>query len=149
MNAGRCLSNARVTAIVSALLAAIGACGLYCPERIVTSLPSPNGLRTAEVFVRRCGATASGTHVIRVEPVDGRRHTDGGIVLAVRDRVPWRGSSAEEERRHYEIQRVGLRWIAHDSLEVSVDSRATVTTQRPFPDGVAVVLAYRHHGPSS
>jgi hypothetical protein len=102
---------------------------------------SPTGEYKAIVFTRHCGATTGTSHVLLVLRAD---EPANGQVSPLAIEAPYPSGQGFTEQDYREIVRIALRWIAPDTLEASVDSRAEVFRGKAgVPDGVGLNVKFR------
>ena len=120
----------RVLAICAGLALLTGcADGDMCGNRLVSRLPSPDGMLEAVVYERDCGATtALSTHVSIVQP--GVFPVGAGNVFVAS------GGESHAEWRDLEATAV---WTGTASLEVSYDGASRVSHEQQYLDGVAII----------
>jgi hypothetical protein len=121
-------------AVVSTL--AVG-CSDGCRDSIVAQVAAPDGLHTAFLFERSCGATTGFSTQVSV--VAGGRLPGGGGNVFVADTdhgaapsAPWGGPV------------VSVRWAGSSTLEISYDHRARVFERLEAVNGVSI--RYVHPG---
>jgi hypothetical protein len=89
------------------------------PERAVVYAPSPTGAYKAVVMERASSATTRTAHYVLVLRTEERRE---GRASPVSVRLPYHLPGDQFTGRDYrEMARIGLRWVAADTLEASVD----------------------------
>jgi hypothetical protein len=125
--------NSRLAVRGILILCTTGACAPTCINQVLDQATSPSGARVAYLYSRSCGATTGpSTHVAVLEI--GSQPPDGlGNVLVIKD------PAAIGETR----QTTQIRWIAADSLHVSLLGGRSIQSSKSSVAGVVVVFA-RH-----
>jgi hypothetical protein len=119
------------------LIAAIAAAGCVdlsggCGNDLLDELAAPGGQYRAVVFQRSCGATTGFSTQVSILPIDAVLPDSGGNVFI-----------ADTDHGNAPAgvgggPRVGIRWLAADSLEVRYDSRARVFAIESRYSGIGV-----------
>ncbi len=124
----------RIGAILLPLLPLLAnACAPRCENSVLEELPSPSGAKRAVLYTRACGATTGPSTNVAVLDRDAGEPQGIGNVLVLKDPL-----SAGETTRT-----TRLRWLAPDSLEVSLVGGRAVQSKAGSVDGV--VVTYTSH----
>lgn len=108
------------------------ACKPTCVNDILALRPSPSGAHIAYLYTRACGATTGpSTHIAVLR----REFRPEGIGNALVIKDP--ASAAESD------QTTQLRWIAADSLEISLLGGRSMQSSSASVNGVAIVIVRR------
>lgn len=103
-----------------------------CSNELLNDLAAPGGEYRAVVFQRSCGATTGFSTQVSILPNDAVLPDSGGNVFI-----------ADTDHGNAPAgvgggPRVGIRWLAADSLEVRYDPRARVFANEPSHSGIGV-----------
>lgn len=108
-----------------------------CDADVLQTVPSPSGKYNAVIARMRCGVTTPFNYSLHIVEPDEHDFVSRVSILSIKDTNPWLDTSVVEVARHQEITRVDLLWTSSETLEVSLDPRATVIHQKGKPpDGI-------------
>lgn len=119
--------RARCTAML-VILNVVSGCAPRCVDTVLQELPSPTGAKVAILYTRACGATVGPSTNIAIHDRAAPGPYGIGNVLVLKDPV----STAESRRT------TRIRWLAPDTLEVSILGGRTVLSRTDAVDGIAV-----------
>ena len=117
--------------LFAAVVLAAGCSDSLCGNEIVAQVKSPDGLRTAFLFQRDCGATTGFSTQVSVVRGETLPNSGGNVFVADSDHgaapvAAWGGPPAE------------LRWLDASTLEVSYHPRARTFEKAEVVDGVSI-----------
>jgi len=138
------LGHTRLALRVPALVLTCQAClSIPCDQWVVRQMESPTHKYKAAIVASDCGATTRTGYSLRIllaeEDLDAR-------VSPLSVQSPYPTKVPEFTSADYaETERIDIRWIAPDTLEATVDSRAEVRrTDRGGPEGVGLTIRTRY-----
>ena len=129
------MTRALSASIVLALLAISAGCSDdLCSNAVVAQVKSPDGLRTAFLFERDCGATTDFTTQVAVLRAESLPDSAGNVFVADSDHgaapgAAWGGPPAE------------IRWVDNSTLEVRYHRNARTFKKVEAIDGISARYA--------
>ena len=111
-----------------------GGGGGACGNLTVRALKSPDGIRTAVLFARDCGATTDFSTQLSIVPTAQQPKEGGNVFIADANH----GAAATDARGALPVQ---LRWTSATELAVSYPAAARVYKKETRVDGVTVSYA--------
>ena len=116
--------------IIGSLAGCRGSSGA-CGNLLITALKSPDGIRTAVLFERDCGATTGFSTQLSVIPT-AQQPKEGGNVFIADDN---HGAAPTDAKGALPVQ---LRWTSATQLTVIYPATARVFKREPRVDGVTI-----------
>jgi hypothetical protein len=107
--------------------AGLNACEPQCVNKVIDSKIAPVGDKQAVLYVRNCGATTGSTTHVSILNRDSQVRGTGNV-LVVKDPASM-GETASTTR---------VRWVAADTLEISLLGGRAIQSQADSVDGVII-----------